>query len=428
VTWLLGVPYAVEPLATLLVTGAFLALVARRDLLCLALLFVALLTKENTLWAPLAAATTIMLRPKMDESLRRRMFTAVTMLSPLAMWLGLRFTFFGGIGGTYATAGFSPLADFLNRIFFKLTHTHYLFISHTAPGGELHRGLAILTLDRGMAVLIYALLCLWVLRIVPEAFTSVRTAMHDKRWPSVDMFFMVSLWASTALAFHFMLPLSEDRYATSVVVFAWPALVAEVARRGKTIVWLGLAALCAVSLIRTSYLVFETIAEPLRNDDYRMMDGYKSMNAVITQVPTGTRQIYVLSAGGLQVANPEYVAPILGVSAEIVRVAEIVWKCPNTNDLVTFDHTIIDGIVSMTATLPPCATFYFYTGRFNNDLTNGRLYRNDRISYELPEADPKALRSLSLGRRITVHVRPSGPARFIIEHGRPSGIAWFDTP
>ena len=52
VSWVSGVGFAIEPLATVLVAGAFLAVLARRDFLCLALLFLALLTKENTLWAP----------------------------------------------------------------------------------------------------------------------------------------------------------------------------------------------------------------------------------------------------------------------------------------------------------------------------------------------------------------------------------------
>src|SRR5262249_5203197 len=62
--WRLGlVGGAAEPLATLLVASAFFAVVARRDFLCFMLLFVGLLTKENTVWAPAAAAITIMLRP-----------------------------------------------------------------------------------------------------------------------------------------------------------------------------------------------------------------------------------------------------------------------------------------------------------------------------------------------------------------------------
>src|SRR5262249_6206358 len=101
--WLIGVANAHEPLATLLVACTFLAVVARRDFLCLILLFVALLTKENAVWAPVAAAITIMLRPKPDESLRRRALVAAAMFLPVVMWLGQRFAFFGGVGGTYVT-------------------------------------------------------------------------------------------------------------------------------------------------------------------------------------------------------------------------------------------------------------------------------------------------------------------------------------
>jgi hypothetical protein len=419
-SWLYGLAFAIEPLATVIVASAFLAVLARRDLLCLALLFLALLTKENTAWAPLAATMTIMLRPKPDESLRRRAVTAAAMFLPVAMWLGLRFGFFGGIGGTYATAGYTPFADFLRLIFHKLTHLHYVFITHKTRPGELpDRGTALLMLDRGTALLIYALLSLWALHILPEAVKRLRHAMHETHWPTADAILLVALWAVIAWAFHFALPLPEDRYATSVVVFAWPALVAEVERRGKAIIWLGLAVLCAVSLARSSYYLVEWIAEPVRNNKY------KSMDAVLRQAPTGIRQIYVLSAGGLQEANPKYVRLALGVSAEIVRVVEIDWNCREARDLVAFDHSTADGVVSMNVTLPTCAKFRFYTDRFSNDIANGRLNRNDTMSYELPETyDPP----FNLGQKITVHIRPKGPARFVIERGGPNGIAWFDTP
>ena len=157
------------------------------------------------------------------------------------------------------------------------------------------------------------------------------------------------------------------------------------------------------------------------------------MDAVLRQVPTGTRQIYVLSAGSLQEANPEYVRLILGVPAEIVRVVEIDWNCGESSNLVAFDHSIADGVVKLTVTLPACANFYFLRPTSGTTtLANGRLYRNDTMSYELPEAYPisRSMWELRfvLGRRMTVHVRPNGPARFIIEHGGPNGIAWFDTP
>jgi hypothetical protein len=358
-----------------------------------------------------------MLHPKPDESFRRRALTAAAMLLPVAMWLGLRFAFFGGIGGTYATAGYTPLADFLRLTLHKLTHLHYLFIAHKTRPGELpDRGTALLILDRGTALLIYAFLCLWALRILPQAVKYFRYAMHETRWPTVDAVFLVALWAAIALAFHFALPLPSPRYATSVVVFAWPALVAEVERRGKAIFRLGLVLCSIASLTQSLYYVREWIAQLVPNE-------YGLMNAALRQTPLGIRQIYVLSAGGLPNTNPEYMRLILGVSAKIVRVVEITWKCREASDLVDFNHSTADGVVSLTVSLPTCANFVFYTDRFKNDSLKGRLNRNDTMSYDLPEVYGQIL-----GRRITVHIRPNGRARFIIEHGGPDGVAWFDTP
>ena len=55
------------------------------------------------------------------------------------------------------------------------------------------------------------------------------------------------------------------------------------------------------------------------------------------------------------------------------------------------------------------------------------------MSYEFPEASlAKASNGeesrFALGQRMIVHVRPNGPARFIIQHGAPNGFARFDVP
>jgi hypothetical protein len=161
---------------------------------------------------------------------------------------------------------------------------------------------------------------------------------------------------------------------------------------------------------------------PVRNGNYGLM------NAVLRDVPEGIRQIYVLSAGSLQRANPEYVRLALGVPSEIVRLGEIAWNCPETSDFVRFNHEIADGVVSTTITLPNCANFYFDTSD-PFEIPNGRLHRSDAMSYELPDAHPRETSKWwYLGRRMTVHVRPNGPARFVIEHGGSNGMAWFDTP
>ena len=94
---------------------------------------------------------------------------------------------------------------------------------------------------------------------------------------------------------------------------------------------------------------------------------------------------------------------------------------------------MLDGVVNLNVTLPSCAYFVFWARVGNKSLANGHVYRNPTMSYELPEAyaiTPYTWRepSFEFGRRMTVRIRPNGPARFIIDHGGSNGIAWFDTP
>jgi hypothetical protein len=159
---------------------------------------------------------------------------------------------------------------------------------------------------------------------------------------------------------------------------------------------------------------------------------FSPMRVALHQVPMATQQVYILQASDdpLPNANPEYARLILGVPAEIVRIIDIDWTCGESNNLVASDHSIADGVVKLTVTLPACANFVFYVSG-DKAFANGRLYRNSAMSYELPEVEPTKqpfLKRRFLGRRMTVHVRPNGPARFIIQHGGPSGVAWFDTP
>jgi hypothetical protein len=408
--WNLGLSDAHEPLTTLLVACALLAVVARRDFLCLMLLFVALLTKETAVWAPVAAAITIMLRPRPNEPLRRQAIAAVAMFLPVLFWLGLRFAFFGGIGGTYATDQYTPWGDFLAQTFTKLKNLDALVVGQPAlvPQG-LDRGIAL-----GTRLLTYALFSLLAIRIVAETANHLRYAVYKRRWPTVEAAFLVPLWAAIALAFYFALPLFSTRYATSVVVFAWPALMAEIERRRRAIIWLGVAGFCVVASLRSYHSVRFSL----------FSDSLDPVMVALRQVPVTTQQVYVLQS--YVGANPEYLRIILSVPAEIVHIIDMSWSCTESDNLVAFDHSITDGVVKLTVSLPACAYFSFFNTHVGEKaFAHGRLYRNNAISYELPEVGP--IKGL-LGRRMTVHVRPSGPARFIIQHGGPNGIAWFDTP
>ena len=85
--------------------------------------------------------------------------------------------------------------------------------------------------------------------------------------------------------------------------------------------------------------------------------------------------------------------------------------------------------------LPTCARGEFRDANVDGStIAGGRVYRNESISYELPDAHPVENTRpfhpmVELGRRITMRVQPQGPARFLIERGGPDGgFAWFDVP
>ena len=424
-SWLLGLAYAIEPIATLFVGCAFLAVIARRDFLCLMCLFAALLAKENAVWATGAAAITIMLRPKASEPLARQVFAATSMFLPAVMWLGLRYAFFGGVGGTYATTGYAPLASFLSLTVSKLVHIDALFASPEwsissdwSAGGWALRDWARI----GARLLFDALLCLWAIHSLIRMSNCLRKSIRDRMWPIMDETLLVAFWGASALAFHFALPIAWPRYATSASMFIWPAIVKDIQKRRNAIAWASLAACSGIMMVRMGHF-----AVSWSNGEW-WRPGNNSTVAALREVPTTVRQIYFIPAEHSPLdTNPKHARAILGISAEIVRIADIEWRCDKASDLVAFHDSVADGVVSLTVDLPNCANFDFFGADFDKGaFANGQLYRNPSMSYELPDAYYRGPDDLYLGRKMIVHVHPNGPARFIIEHANPDGIAWFD--
>ena len=431
--WQLG--FASESFASLLVGCAFLALLARRDLLCIVCLAVALLTKETALWAPLAASLTVLLQEHRGEAPRRRIAAAMAMLLPLALWLALRFAFFEGIGGSYATLGYTPFAGFLRLTAGKLLRLHHLLVtqdvSFTAGrSAVVDRGVEIVT-----ALLILVLLIRWAVSGLRGAWARIVQVLIARRWPTAEPALLVTLWAAMGIAFFFVLPLAGPGYAASAVMFVWPAVVAEIARCRSKALRLGLAACCALSLVQMTHFLFEIVAPPEPAYMSAYFSDVAAMNAAIRRAPAGTREVFVLSAGSLAAANPQHLRSFLGVSPDIVRVVDMAWACADPKDHVAVDHEALGGAVRVRARLPDCASFEFSNaGAVDGALSGTRIFRNDRVAYELPELRRIVTLGshrpvLELGHEMTVHIRPRGPARFIVEHGAPDGgLAWFDTP
>jgi hypothetical protein len=425
--WEIG--FGSEPLASFFLGCGFLALVARRHLLCVLLLTVALLTKETAIWAPLAAAVTVLIRPG-----RRRSTTAAAMLLPIAVWLLLRFVFFGGIDGTYASPHYTPVADFLAVTGWKLTHFHHLLVSrdYAISGGRW------LLLDRaahlGTAAFVPLLLALWLAGAIRSVVSEIKEALRERRAIALDDCSVATLWAAAGLGFYFALTLPDLRYATGAVMFLWPVLIAAVTRNRNVFLQLGVAACFLISLDRGFHYIASLNPPPAQSNTAKLFTAVTRMNDALQHLPENIRQVYVLSAGDdLSDVAPAYLRAFLGVKAEIVRVIDTDWDC-GTGERIDFTHRETGGMVTLNATLPSCAQFQFEGAILDSrQLIGGTLQRSPAITYELPDARPienRAPRSqiFDLGRRMTVSIRPKGPARFIIEPSGPDGdLVWFDT-
>ena len=429
--WEVG--FASESLIVALIGVAFLAVLARRDLLCVALLTYAIFSKETAAWAPCAAAITVLLRPKPAETQQRRFGIAGLMLLPLALWFGDRVAFFSGFGGSYATGGYGSLSDVFAIISDKLIHLFRLFTSQYA---FVSTGAWALP-DRFVAIatyaLVFALLMVWGLGWLRAGGRWVAASLHARSWPEASPDLLVAFWGAAGLAFHLAVPLTSPRYAAAAILFLWPSIVAVVARRGLPS-RLALGACVVLSVARMGdYLAS---LNPPADHSYlgQFFRSIADVNHALLTAPAGTRQIYVIPGGGLATATPDYLRVFLGVEPEIIRVVDLHWYCPAGQAFTGFEHQFVAGIVTLKATLPDCADFFFdMAGAGASRIgADGHLRRGDTIDYELPEAHVIAHKgpvspALEPGHRFTAHIRPSGPARFIVQG--PSGdITTFDTP
>lgn len=433
--WKLG--FASEPLASALVGCAFLAVVSRRDVLCLALLIGAVLTKETAVWASLATALTVLVRSGPGDSIRRRALFAGAMLLPVGLWLGLRFAFYGGLSGGYATGAYWPLMDFVKLIDWKFTHLHRLFASQERLFTDGGWGLVDRALMIGTHLLIWLLLLLWAFKSLRSARDRLRASIEEKRWPTVDTPLLVVLWAGMGLAFDFAVTLDSPRYALAAVMFTWPAVVAA-GTSGPPRLMVARVALgaCLVMLSARASHFLVKFNSPEQSASAWYFRAVAEMRAALAQVPSDIREVYVLPSGGLPTAAPEYLRAVFDIPTRLVRIVDLHEICEGGHPFIFLRHDFKDGLVTIDAMLrPDCASFFFdMAGPGSTAGASGRIRRTDTIDYELPDAyliDHKGplKPALELGSHVIVHIRPNGPARFIIEKGGPNGnLFWFDTP
>ena len=428
--WEIG--YASEALAAILIGCAFLAIVSGRDSLCFFLLLIALFTKETAVWAPVAAVATVLLRSSPTREPWQRARAAALMFLPLAIWITYRFAFFAGVGGTYATADYTPLLGFAKLTAQKLLAIQDLFVSQAELPGD-GAGTAIDEASHiATTLLLVVLLCASAGSVYGVTRRSWSRGLRDRSSPVVEAQTLVTIWAVLGIALFFAIPLGHPRYAASGILFAWPAIISEAARQRRPFLRYAVALCLVLSLPRTTETLATNILRPPNGAYIRNME---AMDTAIRGLPPQVRQVYIVAAGGLVPASPDYLEVFLGVPVEIIRLADVIWRCKVSPDRLDFAHSDAGGITTLEMTAPACASFDFVYSRADLGARRGpHLPRSDSISYDLPEASFSVLNdrhwlSLDLGQRMIVHIRTAGPARFIIEDRGPGGgFTSFDTP
>ena len=421
-----------ESAASLLIGCAFLALVGGRHMLCLLLLLIAVFTKETAIWAPVAAAATALWNPRRSRP-RARPAWAAAMLAPIALWLALRFAFYGGIGGTYATADYASPRAFLALLGWKLLHLHPLFVGQhpfvAAPGwAPIDQAIRVAT-----ALLLLALLLAWAISVV-RTLSGRTTRAQAAPLLEKEALLLVSAWAAVAAGFYLLLAVGSPRYAAAAVMLAWPAIVACALRERRSILRGALAAMFLVSLARAGHYVTALNPPGEDSETAHFFRAIGAMNTALRQVPPTVREVYVITEDGMVPVTPAYLQAFLELDATLIRVADMSWGCTH-QETVAITHGRADGESIVDAALPECAQFFFFDSAIApGAVKDGQLRRNTTMTYDLPDARPIATSAgtnsvLALGRHIILHVRTAGPARFIVEHAAPDGgPAWFDTP
>ena len=281
--WQIG--FASELLASILIGGTFLALIARRDLLAFALLLIAMFAKETALWAPFAAMLTVLLRADFEARPLRRLAAAGGMLVPLAIWFGFRLAFYDGISGTYASPEYTPLNEFYDLVRDKLLHLHHLFVQQAPLVNAGGAAMADQTLRAATALLSFFLLLLWLAAALRAAWPHLAAALSRKRWPALEPSLLATLWALAGLGFYFALPVPSTRYAAAAVMFAWPAIVHAIFSYRAKALQIGLAACLAFSLGRTTYFFAEMNPPAPQSDIGQFFHAAEIMDTALRQLP-----------------------------------------------------------------------------------------------------------------------------------------------
>jgi hypothetical protein len=384
---------------------AFYLLLSRKYALALAVMTLAVFTKEAALFAPIAASLTLYLET-------RRRLVSLAMLIPLAIWGAVRkLVFVGSVGGLYAVPIHSGRAMIAG-----IAHGLLLWPSGILPSEAVRRiVLHHSMLDVLLPILAITLnLCLWV-GLIFVSSAAFRKILSDKSPRKMSLKVLsIIIWLFGALSFG-VLAGHDPRFGGAIygfgILFIFVAL-SEVTFDPPS---RPLRVAVAILLILFSVHGWQALRVDISSRE-------SSMGALVDAI-----RFHANDAGTVLILNsadsysaPRYVAALADVSTRIVILNQF-GGCQNSETGVT----VVDefpGSIHVASTLPHCAE-YLFDGVQPSVLASsvkGRLTRGSLAQYVFSDARlaesrlTDGLPSVDLGNHLTIDISTRGMSSHVL--------------
>ena len=396
-TGLIMLPFHFDVLAGVFAMAAFLALWRERYGWALLLLTLAVFTKESAVFAPLAAALSLMIwcRPPSKSAL---------MMLPLVLWVAARFLAYGDVLAGGITSPTGEIATGLS-----------MWPTGLVPAGFVRQLGSSLPSSRTEVLNLVFLLAnigVWVFL----GYAAWATARRPVAAPaSAELTAALLVWTLGALSFG-VLAGYHTRYGGSIYPFVYLLLAVllfspgyRVPRWAAASVLLVFAAATAVQGVRSVRLAlaWQSVIAPER-----------ALHDALKMLPQDGRTVYVVNAPPLLVSAPHHLTFAWSLNLDVVIVSQF-GGCPTSSDTGT---TELSGADLVSVRIPDCAWLLF--GSVPPDVVRrGTPLRREGVgAYVFP--DRIAASSdypLELGRTLTFQIDPKKADLTLIGYNWASG-------
>jgi hypothetical protein len=388
-------PCHADVLAGVFALAAFFTAWRSRYGVALALLVFAVFTKESAVYAPLAAALSMLVW-------RRPPIISALMVLPLPLWALARFLAYGALFDTGIGRPYGQIAEGLS--IWPTGIVSVGFLSGWASSFPSNRAEIV------SAVFFAANIGLWIF-LCYAAWTAARRQIDEPA--RAEFATGLLIWTLGALSFG-VLAGFHPRYGGSIYPFLYLVLAAlffspdyRVPRWVVASVLLVFSAATFVQSARNVRLglAWQSIIAPDR-----------ALHDALRALPQDSRTVYIVNAPAVQLSAPQYLSRAWSLNLNLVIVNQF-GGCLTSADAGSTHYLESSNLLSVR--LPECATFSFGPATPHVQTTSrGAMLRRERVgTYEFPDATSRReTDTASLGRGMTVRLES--------ENTRPTMIAY----